>query len=225
MLQHRKIIFKYKSILKFLSFNKMAINKSIWLLRNMLRYIFFFLLKKSFFLQLIFYYKVVLYFFTLKKYILPKLDDICISTLVFKFFLQVKQFYSSFIVMNYSSLKIKILNSFFFFEKPNFYEVNLKSINIFFFFFKNFIFFLYIWLYSVKFFYFFSLHISSLPIKKHTFVVLRSPHKDKKSREKYKIKKLRKGLLIPSFIYNPYFFSLINNDSFLIKIDYSIKKT
>ena len=226
MLQNRKIFFKYKSILKFLSFNKMAINKSVWLLRNMLRYIFFFLFKKSFFLHIIFYYKLLLYFFTLKKYLLfKKLSLLSINNNIYKSFLVINKFFNFFFYSHKNSrISINILNVFFFFEKKIIFYNTLNKINFFFLYFKKYIFFLFIWLCSVKFFYFFSFNFSHLPTKKHTFVVLRSPHKDKKSREKFTIRKIRKALLIPSFIYDNYFFSTFSNDSFLIKLDVSVKK-
>lgn len=110
----------------------------------------------------------------------------------------------------------------------NKYFYNNKNIvlyyNTFFYLYKNYIFFVYIWLYSVKFFYFFSLNWSSLPTKQNYFIVLRSPHKDKKSREKFRLKKIRKNIILPSFIYDNFFFNSLSNDSFLLKCFINLKK-
>jgi len=55
-------------------------------------------------------------------------------------------------------------------------------------------------------------------------VVLRSPHKDKKSREKFKITKLTMNLRIPTFLYEKHFLYPFSNDSCLIKCLINLKK-
>ena len=107
---------------------------------------------------------------------------------------------------------------------------NLNSINIlyyynyFFYLYKTFIFINYIWLYSIKFLNFYNLNISSLPTKKKIFTVLRSPHKDKKAREKFKINKIKKIISFPSFIGNNLFFIDILNEAVSIKYKVTISK-
>lgn len=219
MLQNKKIIFKYKTVLKLFSFNKSCLNKSIWNLRNFLKYTFFLVLKKTYFLFFIFYYKSILFFLYNK----------------FNFFFNIFSKYYSVISLNFSV----------FFEKYTFNFLNLKkeylkillqnkqfkstafilNINSFFINYKNYIFYIYIWLYSIKVFNFFHFNVSHLPTQRRSFVILRSPHKDKKSREKFKMKKLKKNILLPSFSYSNFFFYLLSTDSILIKCDKHINKS
>lgn len=222
MLLNKKIIFKYKSLLKVLSFNISAINKSIWNIRNILRFIFFYIFKKSFFYHFIFYYKFLFLLGTIKKNIVS--FPINLYILFSNYFLQK---YLLLIKNSYITNNNNILNNrFLFFDyKCKKWNNQIVKYYNFYFFYKNYMFFLYIWLYSLKCFYFYSLNCSHLPIKKHFFVILRSPHKDKKSREKFKIKKLKKNLLIPSFLVNPFFFSTLINESILTKWNIHVKKS
>lgn len=55
-------------------------------------------------------------------------------------------------------------------------------------------------------------------------VVLRSPHKDKRSREKFKLTKMSKNFCIPSFLYEKHFLYTFSNDSCLIKCLINVKK-
>lgn len=64
---------------------------------------------------------------------------------------------------------------------------------------------------------FFNLNISNIPSKQKMFTVLRSPHKDKKSREQFKINKIKKNFLYPSFLNNNLLFFNFVNETILIK--------
>lgn len=68
------------------------------------------------------------------------------------------------------------------------------------------------------------MYCSFLPSRKSVMVVLRSPHKDKKSREKFKITRMVANLRIPSFIYEKHFLYPFSNDSCLIKCLINVKK-
>jgi hypothetical protein len=219
MLQNKKIIFKYKTILKLFSFNKSCLNKSIWNLRNFLKYTFFLVLKKTYFLFFIFYYKSILFFLYNK----------------FKFFFNIFFKYYSFLFFNFSvcyqdyifnflNLKDKDLKIIFKINKFN-TNIIILNINNFYINYKNYIFYIYIWLYSIKVFNFFHFNASHLPTQKRYFVLLRSPHKDKKSREKFKMKKLKKNILLPSFSYSKFFFNFFSTDSILLKCDTHINKS
>ena len=219
MLQNKKIIFKYKTILKLFSFNKSCLNKSIWNLRNFLKYTFFLVLKKTYFLFFIFYYKSILFFLYTKFNFFVNIISKYYSFLFLDFIFSFKNYIFNFLNFKRVYLKIifqtKLLKS-----TPFIFNINNFYVN-----YKNYIFYIYIWLYSIKVFNFFHFNVSHLPTQKRYFVILRSPHKDKKSREKFKMKKLKKNILLPSFSYSPFFFNLFSTDSILIKCDTHLNKS
>lgn len=227
MLLNKKIFFKYKSLLKVLSFNNTALNQSIWNVRNILRFIFFYLLKKSLFYHFVFHYKFVLFLYHIKKQILLNYNIFfnLFHYYVGHFVLLIqKHYFSNGIIDHLSIYKFKFF-LFSFNYKYIQWQNKITPYYNFYISYKNYIFFIYIWVYSIKLFYFYSFNCSYLPTKKHFFILLRSPHKDKKSREKFKIKKLRRNLLLPSFITNPFLYSTIINEAILIKWSIHIKKS
>lgn len=55
------------------------------------------------------------------------------------------------------------------------------------------------------------------------FVVLRSPHKDKKSREKFQLIRIGKSITLPSFVYDHLLFNSLSNESVLCKSNISLE--
>ena len=219
MLQNKKIIFKYKTILKLFSFNKSCLNKSIWNLRNFLKYTFFLVLKKTYFLFFIFYYKSILFFLYTKFNFFVNLISKYYSFLFLDFIFNFKNYI--FKILNFKRVDLKIIfQTKLLKSTPFIFNINNFYVN-----YKNYIFYIYIWLYSIKVFNFFHFNVSHLPTQKRYFVILRSPHKDKKSREKFKMKKLKKNILLPSFSYSPFFFNLFSTDSILIKCETHLNKS
>ena len=230
MLLNKNHFLNYSNLLRLLSFNIKTINSTIFNIRNIIKYVFFFILKKNYFLKLLFSYNIFLYLLRSRSIVL--LSD-PYSSLLHTFFL--KHFFTvgSFISKTYFSFSYFNLNKMYFlyynmFEHSFYIEyytdINVLHINYFFFLYKMYIFILYMWLYSLKFLNFYSISTSSLPTKRKLLTVLRSPHKDKKSREQFKISKLKKNFIYPSFINNKYFFSFFSNETILIKNDIFIIK-
>lgn len=75
------------------------------------------------------------------------------------------------------------------------------------------------WLYSIKITRFYSFRSNSLPYKEKKFVILKSPHTNKKAREKFHIKKIKKNLIYPSILNTKsnFLFSNFINEHILIK--------
>jgi hypothetical protein len=235
MLINKNSFLNYSNLCQIMSFNSNVLNRSIWNIRNYIRYIFFFLLKKAFFFRLLVLYKFFFLILNIKKLLEVKLHNINISLfmnlLLFNKLLLKKYYFSNylissniFLIIGKSSLITNVLNN----NNINTYSNKLTSLlfyyNYLYFLFKTYVFIVFLWLYSIKFFNFFNLNISSIPIKKKIFTVLRSPHKDKKAREKFKINKIKKTLLLPSFLGNNLFFIYFLNESISIQNEVSINK-
>lgn len=226
-----KVNTKYKNIIKIYSFESNSINKYVWNIRNNIRYVFFFMLKKTIILKILFLFKLIINLWknrflnwknTLKYYV-KKCKII--------YFLNIKNYYikqllcfnvSNFLITKYNSkyLEFKFyLNNLLFIDY--YYLIDIKKIyNLY----IKYIFIIYIWLYSIKLLNFYLINISSIPSKKSLYTVLRSPHKDKKSREQFKIRKLKKNFYYPSFLSNNILFSNYVNETILIKNIETIKK-
>lgn len=63
-----------------------------------------------------------------------------------------------------------------------------------------------------------------IPRKKHMFVVLRSPHKDKKAREKFIIQRLRKTIIVPTMLFDYNLYNSMLRDTMLLKFKSIINK-
>ena len=218
MLKYRKFSYKYESFLKISSFNKLSINKTSFYIRTLIRYVFFFLLKKTFLSRLLFLYKLMLLIITNKNESTFSISSYFI-VLNYLYISHIKSYYLSFLTDNFFlySKYITLFESFFYFY---YYNNNNIFINLY----KNYIFFTYLWLFTVKAVFYNEINWSSLPTAKRLFVVLRSPHKDKKAREKFKLNKIMKNIGIPSFLYHSILLYQCSNDSFLLKCFVNIKK-
>lgn len=105
------------------------------------------------------------------------------------------------------------------------YNSNLVSnTNRFFLLYREYIFICFLWIYSIKLVFFFKLSIVSMPNKKKIYTVLRSPHKDKKSREKFQLTKIKKAFSYPSFLHSNLNLSFINSFNEQVLISHHIKK-
>lgn len=229
MFLHKKTFLKYKNICTFMSFNTNVLNKSIWKIRNYIRYIFFFLVKKSFFLKLLFLYKLFFFIIIIKKSLQIEIKNIyfyLFNNILNNNFLFLKNYYLKYYLLsnslnNNALIFINILNIY------NSLKIKTNIIfyyNYFYFLYKTFLFIIYIWLYSLKYFNFYKLNVGTIPISDKKFTVLRSPHKDKKAREKFKIHKIKKTMSFPSFISNDVFFSNILNETISIQYQINVKK-
>lgn len=217
-----------------MSFNTNVLNRSIWNIRNYIRYIFFFLLKKACFFRLLVLYKLFFLVLNIKKLLEHKLKNINISLfsslLLFNKLLLKKYYFSNYLISNNIFLitKKSLINNVLNYSNIKTNSSGLTNLlfyyNYLYFLFKTYVFIVFLWLYCIKFFNFFNLNISSIPMKKKIFTVLRSPHKDKKAREKFKINKIKKTLILPSFIGNNLFFIYFMNESISIQNEVSINK-
>lgn len=226
MLEYKKIISKYESIIKILSFNKQSIHRIVWNYRNLFKYIFFYLFKKTYFIKFLFFYEWL-------KTCMSQLND-TFNNITFSYSSTLYIMY----INNTTKYSVYFLSHLFFSYNYNelifFNNISnipiFKLLNINFFFhrflnlYMNYNYAIYLWLYGIKLTRITFLNCSSLPTKKSIMVVLRSPHKDKKSREKFKITKLTMNLRIPTFLYEKHFLYPFSNDSCLIKCLINLKK-
>ena len=89
---------------------------------------------------------------------------------------------------------------------------------------KYYIYINYMCFYIYKFYSFLPLSVSSLPKKKKNYTVLKSPHKDKKSREQFLLQVTSKLLCYPSFLFvHNSFFSLVS-ENLLVKNNIHLNK-
>lgn len=237
MFKYKDTFLKYNHLCTIMSFNVSSINSSVWKVRNYIRYILFFIFKKICFLKLFILYKF--FFIFLKVRMLLKLDssfnhdyyyiDIIVNNFFSKYSSYIKEYYFSqyLIEKKYLNRKTLYLNyKYHLYTSINiiFYSKLLSNYNFFYFLYKVLIFVFFIWLYILKYLNFYKLKTFSIPIKGKVYNVLRSPHADSKSREKFKLKKIKKIISFPSFIgHNMFFFSFLN-DSISVKHNISIKK-
>lgn len=226
---------KYKHVIRLNSFCFNSINKYIWNIRNNMRYVFFFIYKKNIILRLLFQYKIIMniwrmndnmilyynyqsYLFNLFRWLKININNyykkniLCLNSRnIIHILKNLELNINLFRIYNNDSDKIMNMNI----------NSNLifKDMNNFVFLYKEYTFILYIWLYSLKLLHFYKLNISSIPSKKSLYTVLRSPHKDKKSREQFKISKIKKSFFYPSFLncYNNLLFKNFVNETILIK--------
>lgn len=225
MLKYKKLIFKYQHLLKISSFNSNSINSFMWLFRIINKYLFFFLLRKTYLIYFNYVFQMTSSYLCLNMIntnIIYTHNFIYVNSLFLHYY---SYFY--FIFSHYSLWGNLLLFSNFIKTKlSSFYNINtiVFSCYLFYYKYKKYIFLIYFWLYSIKIFKFYSFNWSNLPIKKSIFVVLRGPHKDKKSREKFKINKISKSICLPSFLYNEFIFNSVLNDSFSLKSFLSLKK-
>ena len=223
MLLKKNIFYKYKTVIQFVSFNKGSLNKSIWKIRMFLKILFFNLLKQTYFNKLICNYKLMnlLYNFSINL----KNNTIYNITFFWQSYKFILLFFKSLTYKNYY-LSNRLLYNFSVDRLIRDYNTSslILTYNSFFIFYKKYTFFLYLWLYSIKVVYFCSFNVSHLPTKKKKFVVLRSPHKDKKSRELFEWRRLKKTLVIPSFVYDSFFFKSFYKDSLLLKFNIHTKQ-
>jgi len=232
---------QYKNIIKLNSFCSNSINKYVWNIRNNMRYVFFFLYKKNIILKLLYQYKILMTILRMNNNIISydyqynlfnifSLLKMIISEFYRKNILSLSITNNMTLLINYKlnirlskihnleSNKIIILN--------NIYDFVFKDLRKFTFLYKEYVFILYIWLYSIKLLHFYKLNISSVPNKKSLYTVLRSPHKDKKSREQFKISKIKKTFFYPSFLNcnKNLLFKNFVNETILIKHIVTINK-
>lgn len=233
----------YKNLIKLNSFCLNSINKYVWNIRNNMRYVFFFIYKKNIILKLLYQYKIIMnilridnnwilynyqyYLFHLFSLLKINIIDfykknilcLCLgSTNNIYLFTYYKANINLYQIYNVEFNKIIKINN-------NAYFL-FKDLNNFILLYRDYVFILYLWLYSIKLLNFYKLNISSIPSKKSLYTVLRSPHKDKKSREQFKISKIKKSFFYPSFLNcnNNLLFKNFVNETILIKHIITINK-
>ncbi len=239
-----KITSNYKNVIKLNSFCLNSINKYIWNIRNNIRYVFFFILKKNIILKLLFLFKIIMNLLT-NYYNLIKVKEYSFNIYLINICILLKIHISNYYKKNIlltdnmnvnlfltnSNINIYLLNRYIYYSNQIIYtNMNLslffKETNKFCFLYKEYSFIIYIWLYSIKLLHFYKINISSIPSKKSLYTVLRSPHKDKKAREQFKISKLKKSFFYPSFLNsnNNLLFQNFVNETILIKHIITISK-
>jgi len=212
---------EYKSLFSISSFNHLYINRILFNIRNNIKYIFYYLLKKTIYLKLFYSYKITKSFNTVNtvnnviqhlQYTYTGIGVECIKQLYNLFYSRRKHsivLTEQVLVNNNTLFSTSTV-------KKNYVIRRLNNILITY---KNYIFIIYIWLYSLKFLKFYKLTYSNSKTLRSRYTVLRSPHKDKKSRERFKINKIKKNILLPTFICNNVhvIFGSLVNETVLIK--------
>jgi len=239
MLINKKIFSTYKSLLILKSFNLNSINSYIWNIRNNIRFIFFFLIKKIILIKSLFFFNFFFYILKIDSF-LNTIKNPFLLTNTIKFDLKLLK--DIIVTYNYNLFKNKLfslclnnsylfnnkLNKYVFSNKNNSYLFSfiIRDINILFFLYNNSFFFIFIWVFSIKNNNNFFLNVSHMPNKQSIITVLRSPHKDKTSREQFKITKLKKNFNYPSFLNtkNNLMFFNFSNETLLVKRIIRLKK-
>jgi len=195
MLLNKKTFFMFNNIFKLLSFNTKTINDVIYHLRNNIKYILFFILKKSLYLRLFFNYNIFIFIVKFKPFISYNSYYFFISSLYNNYFFFIDKYFSfNFFSFSYDLYNLVNYSSFY-----NIYMYNNNDLffifnyNYFLYLYKIYIFFIFIWLYSLKYLNFYRIGSVSLPSKKKMLTVLRSPHKDKKSREQFNFIQIKRN--------------------------------
>lgn len=192
----------YKSLFSISSFNHLYINRILFNIRNNIKYIFYYLLKKTIYIKLFYSYKL---FTNLNK--ITTLQNVMThlkTTYIGMCIQYVKQMYYLFYYRQTSPLCLKkqslISSTTIFTLRYSTNNVIIRRLNNLLITYKNYIFIIYIWLYSLKFLKYYKLTYSNSKTLRSRYTVLRSPHKDKKSREQFKINKIKKHIMLPTFI-------------------------
>jgi len=239
MLSYKNNFLKYRSLIKLRSFNTNSLNKYIWNIRNNIKYIFYFLLKKTILTKLFLKYKIVLYLLKIKKTLFnhlktQRIDYLLLNNIfnLFSFFFNViynNCYLYTFLRKSIYTFSLKTIAYYNYYKYVFIFSTSnlvINSLNYLFTIYKTYILFIYIWLYSLKFLNFYVINYASIPNKKSIYTVLRSPHKDKKSREKFKINKIKKNISYPSFFntHSNLLFHNFVNETILIKNSINILK-
>jgi hypothetical protein len=225
-----KYTYLSNNLFLLLSYNKKSINISIRLIRLKLMYLFFYIYKKINIIKIYKKYKLYKIFISLLTYNnFKKNINLFFNTLTFYYILYKNIFFNFykdfFLNFNYIFF-FHINNSFLNYNYLMLLSSNLinfnsyfKHLNYFFYLYKKYNYVLYIWFYSIKYFKFFNLNWSSIKTRTKRWVVLRSPHSNKKSKEIFKLKKIKRAMKYPSFLFsnNIFFLKDIINENILLK--------
>lgn len=214
---------EYISLFSISSFNHIYINRILFNIRNNIKYIFYYLIKKTIFLKLLYTYRLYAVIRSIRfvrntRVFVKSKYGTWSSTYVLDVYL--RQFSNSLFsnLPLHGSVRLSGSNTFLSLSNPAANLNNLLQT------YNNYIYLLYVWLYSLKFLRHYKLGSSSSITKKKKYTVLRSPHKDKKSRERFKLSKLKQHVSIPTFLCKHLgtVFGGLVNETVMVKMHMSI---
>ena len=216
----RKIKFLSNNFLKLSSFNNKSINLAVRIIRTKIYYLLFYIYKKTSLFKL--YKKFKLYKSFLNLYNLNFLKDNkmqmnLLYTLLEYYFNLIRgitlDFFNIFFIsfnglfFSYFNLiiwinRINLINSNDFALKNNIDA--LKHFTYFFHLYKKYCYVVYLWLFSVKYLHFYKVNAVAIPSRMKKFVVLRAPHGYKKAKDSFFIKRIKRNVAYPKFLYSAY---------------------